>query len=323
MRALASHPSARGLLDDAAVMDWPLGLQLVATHDMLVEGVHYTPDCPPADVAWKLLAVNLSDLAAMGARPEGVLLGMAFSAGIAGGWADAFSRGLARALEAYAVPLLGGDTVSGAGRMVLALTALGSVPPGDALGRVGACEGDDLWVSGTIGDAGVGLAVATGLAFEGAKEGEWRQHALRRYRRPTPRIELGLRLRGVAGAALDVSDGLALDAARLADANGLCAELQLDAVPLSSFMPDGLADRLRYVAAGDDYELLFAASPAQRETIHEVAVSARTPVTRIGSLLRVPEDTPLIARIRLLDASGLPIEAPQLGYEHRWTEPSV
>jgi len=316
MRALATHPSARSLMDDAAVVEWPLGLNLVATHDMLVEGVHYTRACPPGDVAWKLLAVNLSDLAAMGARPVGVLLGVAFSADIPADWAEMFSSGLGRALEAFSVPLLGGDTVSGAGNMVLALTALGSVPPGEALGRAGASVGDDLWVSGTIGDAGVGLAVATGAPCEGLFEGEWQRPALRRYRLPTPRLALGLGLRGLASAAMDVSDGLALDAARLAAASGLCAEILLDAVPLSPFMPRSPADRLRHVSAGDDYELLFAAHPSRREAIEQQAVRARTAVSRIGRLVDAPSAVSPVARVRMLEAAGRSLDLPRLGYEH-------
>ena len=310
MRGLARHPAARGLLDDAAVLDWPLGLQMVATHDLLVEDVHYTAGCPASDVAWKLLAVNLSDLAAMGARPVGVLLGVAFGARQQDSWADGFAAGLARALEVFQVPLLGGDTVRGADRCVLSLTALGSVPAGAALGRAGAGEGDDLWVSGTIGDAGMGLAVALGQS--GANP-----QALKRYRRPTPRLALGLALRGLASAAMDVSDGLALDAARLAHASGLAAEIILADIPLSDFAPASEPDRLRHATAGDDYELLVAATPAQRSAIEAAASSAHIAVARIGRLVHSPLLAPVSARIRLVGSSGQSLVPATLGYEHR------
>ena len=155
LRALATHPAARGLLDDAAVLEIG-GRSLVLTHDMLVEGVHYRADDPPADVAWKLLAVNLSDLAAKGARPVGVLLG--YSLGEVE-WDQAFVAGLGTALAAFDLPLLGGDTVRGIGPRTLALTALGEAD-GPVPSRAGGQAGDHLWVSGTIGDAGAGLAPA-------------------------------------------------------------------------------------------------------------------------------------------------------------------
>ncbi len=312
MRALATHKAARGLLDDAAVLDWPLGLQLVATHDMLVEGVHYTADCPATDVAWKLLAVNLSDLAAMGAKPVGVLLGAAIGSSRPVDWPDAFATGLGRALEAFAVPMLGGDTVRGGVQTVLALTALGSVPAGSALSRGGASAGDDLWVSGTIGDAGLGLAVANGAGLP-ADAG---RKALRRYRGPTPRLALGQALRGLATAAMDVSDGLALDAARLAHASGAAAEIRLADVPLSDFAPGSEADRLAHVSAGDDYELLFAAPAERRDAILAAASQAKTQVTRIGQLSPASPGAAIAQSVRLIGFSGERLQPARLGYEH-------
>ena len=312
MRALATHPAARGLLDDAAVLDWPTGLQLVATHDLLVEGVHYTAGCPASDVAWKLLAVNLSDLAAMGARPVGVLLGVALSGNQPAQWADSFATGLGRALETFAVPLLGGDTVRSGAQTVLSLTALGSVPPGAALARMGAGAGDDLWVSGTIGDAGIGLAAANGVTMDARMARE----ALKRYRRPVPRLALGVALRGIATAAMDVSDGLALDAARLAHAARLIAEIALGAIPLSNFAPAGEIDRLRHATAGDDYELLFAAPPSRRDSVQAAAVAAKTPVARIGRLLAAVSGTAVAQSVQLVTASGKAVVPARLGYQH-------
>src|SRR3546814_158382 len=160
LQALAVHPAARGLNDDAAVLTPPIGRDLVLTHDVLVEGVHYLADDPAGDVAWKLLAVNLSDLAGKGAEPLGVLLGFTLAGDAE--WDRAFVDGLRRALSHFGVPLLGGDTVSTAGPRVLGLTAIGQVAPGAAPSRTAARPGDDLWVSGAIGDAGLGLRIALG-----------------------------------------------------------------------------------------------------------------------------------------------------------------
>jgi thiamine-monophosphate kinase len=300
LKQLATHPAARGLADDAAVLGWPLGQELVATHDMLAEGVHFTPHCPPADIGWKLVAVNLSDLAAMGARPVGVLMGAGIGAGRDPGWAAALVEGIAQALARFEVPLLGGDTIRTPGGTILALTALGQVPPGLALGRAGAAAGDELWVSGTVGDAGLGLRVAQGEAV-----GAHYALLLRRYRRPVPRLALGLALRGVASAALDVSDGLLIDAARLAEASGLAAQLRSADVPISVEALDSGVPVEALATSGDDYELLFAAPPEAREAVQTAAARARTPVACIGSLV--------VGQGLTLDGAV----PARLGYQHR------
>lgn len=239
----ATHPAARGLTDDAAVL--PLGSRdLVLTHDMIVESVHFLPDDPAADVAWKLVAVNLSDLAAKGAQPLGVLLG--FALGDAA-WDSDFADGLEAALTHFGVPLLGGDTVSGRGPRQLGLTAIGDTPPGGAPARGGAQPGDTLYVTGRIGAAGLGLAIARGT---GAGPDAW----LAAYRRPVPRLAEGRMLAPMVHAMADVSDGLLIDAARMARASGLAIEIDLDTVPLA----DPAGDRMAQVTAGDDYELLCA-----------------------------------------------------------------
>ena len=252
LRAIADHPAARGLADDAAVL--PLGdRDLVLTHDMLVEGIHYLPDDPPADVAWKLVAVNLSDLAAKGARPVGALMG--YMLGPDPAWDAAFADGLAAVLARFDCPLLGGDTVqAGDGARALGLTAIGSVAPGQAPSRAGAQAGDALWVTGVIGAAGLGLALAVAGAQEPAV-------LLAAYRRPRPRLAEGQALARHVHAMADVSDGLLIDAARMAQASGLAVAIRLDAVPLAPDTPTARADRLRAVTAGDDYELLFAVPP--------------------------------------------------------------
>ncbi len=275
LRDALPDPAARGFADDAAVLSWPLGLDLVATHDMLAEDVHFTPACPAADIGWKLVAVNLSDLAAMGAKPVALLLGAGIGAGRDPGWAGALLAGIRQAIERFGGALVGGDTIRSGPASVLALTAIGSVPPGRALGRAGARPGEDLWVSGTIGDAGLGLEVALGRRAANPR-------LLKRYRRPTPRLALGLALRGLASACLDVSDGLLLDAARLAEASGVALEILSARIPLSEDARSSDVPVTDLAAMGDDYELLFAAPASARPRIEAAARAAATPVARIG-----------------------------------------
>ncbi len=296
LRALATHPAARGLADDAAVLEIA-GRTLVLTHDLLVEGVHYLPDDPPADVAWKLVAVNLSDLAAKGARPIGVLLG--YSLGEEA-WDSAFVAGLDTALGAFGIPLLGGDTVRGSGARTLALTAIGEAT-GPVPSRSGGRAGDHLWVSGTIGDAGPGLRGVSDALVE-------------RYRNPRPRLEAGGRLAPLVSAMMDVSDGLLIDASRLAEASGVAVEIDLALVPLSeaylAALGEGREARLAAVTAGDDYELLFAAGAERAAEILALQDELGLPLSRIGILTDG-------AGLRLIEAGeALPLP-PRLGWEHR------
>ena len=290
LRPLATHPAARGLMDDAAVFG-----DLVFTHDMLVEGVHFLADDPPADVAWKLLAVNLSDLAAKGAVPVGVLLGYPLSDEI---WDRAFVEGLSAALAHFDVPLLGGDTVRGP--RVLSLTAIGrsAIAPS----RSGAQAGDALYVTGVIGRAGLGLDIAKQNRSAEPVEGRSTRTALRQaqvcgyltaYRRPTVRLAEGQALAPIVHAMMDVSDGLLIDARRMASASNLALRIDLDAVP-------HVGEIMTAMTAGDDYELLFAAAP---DLLLPVAA------TRIGLFA---EGTGL----SLHNSIGL-VDLPQrLGYTH-------
>jgi thiamine-monophosphate kinase len=294
LRALATHPAARGLGDDAAVLEIG-GETLVLTHDMIVEGVHYLPGDPPADVAWKLVAVNLSDLAAKGARPIGVLLG--FTLGDEA-WDRAFAEGLASALAAFGIPLLGGDTVSAPVR-VLGLTAIGRAT-GPVPSRSGARPGDLLWVSGTIGDAGAGLKALRDEPGGAAA-------LIERYRNPRPRLEAGERLAPLVQAMMDVSDGLLIDAARMAAASACGAEIELDSIPLSEPF---CGTRLEAATAGDDYELLFAAAPDQAARLLALGEEIGLPLSRIGRFAAG-------AGLTLTEA-GAPVPLPpRLGYEHR------
>jgi thiamine-monophosphate kinase len=293
---LATSAAARGLADDAAVFSPAIGRDLVFSHDILASGVHYLPGDNPSDVAWKLLAVNLSDLAAMGARPVGVLLGLGLSAAEDDAWLTAFTAGLARAMERWGVALWGGDTVSGLAAAVLGLTAIGQVEPGTALSRSGAKPGDGLWVSGTIGDAGLGLAIAKG---EAAPD----KFLLNRYRRPEPRLVLGQALVGVASAAMDVSDGLLIDAERLAAASGVAVTVELAALPVSAAAAARVvrddAGLSWLASAGDDYELLFTLPPGV-----EVAGATRVGVVGEGAGLRV------------VGLDGGMVVSGRLGWEH-------
>ena len=308
LKGIATDPAARGLLDDAALFVPPAGRHLVLTHDMLVEGVHYLPTDPPQDVAWKLVAVNLSDLAGKGARPEGLLLG--YMLGPDRAWDAAFVDGLAAVTRAFDVPLLGGDTVGrGRAARALGLTAIGSVLPGGAPARVGARAGDALWVTGTIGDAGAGLALALAGQAEPAA-------LLAAYRRPWPRVREGQMLVRHATASADISDGLLIDAARLATASGCAVTIAIDTVPLSPALVtwggDDQAARLTAATAGDDYELLLAVPPARRDALLADAAAAGIAIRQVGGCSAG-------SGLRLTDA-GYDIRMPdRLGYQHNAT----
>lgn len=246
LRALAHNPAARGLLDDTAVLQVG-GETLVLTHDVMVEGVHFLSSQERSDVAWKLVASNLSDLAAKGARPIGVLLGY-----MLGEDGDGFSAGLAQALEHYGVPLLGGDTVAGGPPQTLGLTALGLATHTPVPSRSGIRPGDTLWVTGQLGAAMMGLEALQ--AGAGGSEA---------YRRPRARLGEGQALAPVVTAMMDVSDGLLLDAWRLAEASQVTLAIDSAAAPVAA--PESRRmDALRW---GDDYELLFSLPAGARPPV--------------------------------------------------------
>lgn len=287
LRTLPLHPAARGLLDDAALID---AGTLVVTTDTLVEGVHFLTTDPAADIAWKLVAVNLSDLAAKGAKVEGILLNYPLTGDDV--WDRDFLAGLAQVLTTFDAKLIGGDTVSlpTHAPRVLTVTALGSDAAAPA--RTGAKAGDALWVTGTIGDAGAGLASASGKSGPAA--------LLAAYRRPVPRLADGRLLAPLVHAMSDVSDGLLIDAARMASASGLAVAIDLAAVPLSDAYRAAGGDPLTAATAGDDYQLLFAAPPGFRPPVAATHVGAFAP----GSGLT-------------LHSGGVPVPLPnRLGFEH-------
>jgi thiamine-monophosphate kinase len=281
LRSIATSPAARGLTDDAAVIDFG-GESLILTHDMLVEGVHVLPGQDPADIAWKLIAVNLSDLAAKGATPIGVLLGHSL------GENDArFITGLREGLTRYGVPLLGGDTVAAEGPRSWSLTAIGSATYRPVPSRVGAKPGDQLFVTGPLG--------AAMLGFEALRDGTGADSNA--YRRPCPRLAEGQALAPLVTAMMDISDGLLLDAWRMATASDVTIELESAAVRVGH--PDRRDECLRW---GDDYELLFTA-PA--------GVALPIPAHRIGVVVQAVSGAPL-------GLDGLLLGDPRgLGYQHR------
>ena len=306
LRAIATHPAARGLRDDAAVLDLG-GRALVLTHDMLVEGVHFLADDAPGAVAWKLVAVNMSDLAAKGATPLGVLLGAGLARGDA--WDAAFADGLAAALRHFGGALLGGDTVAmpAGGPVTLGLTAIGLAPPCGAPPRSGAQVGDELWVSGTIGDAGLGLLMRQGRLSGGPGS------LADAYTHPQPDLALGQRLAPLVSAMADVSDGLLLDSQRIAEASGVAITIALDAVPLSDawrlVRGDGIADRLAAAAMGDDYRLVFTARPGSADAIVAAGASSGATLSQLG---QCSAGAGLV-----LTHAGAPVSLPErLGYLH-------
>jgi thiamine-monophosphate kinase len=299
LRRIATAPEARGLLDDVALVEG-----LVVTHDSIAEGVHFLADDPPASVGWKLVAVNLSDLAAKGATPAGALLSLTIAG--RGDWEEEFLNGIEAACESYGLPLVGGDTIAlpSAGPRVLGMTVLGRagirVPD-----RAGGSPGDMLWLVGTLGDGAAGLAQlrddrdATGVLVD-------------IYRRPIPQLDAGRALAPHAQAMMDVSDGLLLDAQRMAEASGCAITIELDRLPLSSaFVGErgqDLKARLFAATGGDDYALL-AALPAEFDPA-TLSLPKGTRISRIGAL--AAGGTSLS-----LTSGGVPVELPErLGFEH-------
>jgi thiamine-monophosphate kinase len=305
LRRIATHPAARDLLDDVAVLDG-----LVITHDSIAEGIHFFPFDPPASVGWKLVAVNLSDLAAKGATPVGALLSLTLAG--ENEWESHFLNGIEAACESYGLPLIGGDTIAlptGAPR-VLGLTAIGrageSVPH-----RGGANAGDALWLVGTLGDSAAGLAQ---LRDDRNATG----HLVDIYRRPVPQLGAGHSLAPHAHAMMDVSDGLLLDTLRLGEASRCTAVIDLDRVPLSSefIAVRGGSPEARLFAAtgGDDYALLGAFAPEfDPSTLN---LPKGTTITAVGSLETGDPGIRLVS-------DGRPIELPEtLGHEHRQPAPA-
>ncbi|MFW5832794.1 MAG: thiamine-phosphate kinase [Pseudomonadota bacterium] len=306
---LATDPAALGLTDDAAVLPASPD-DLVIAKDALVEGVHFLATDPPAGLAKKALRVNLSDLAAMGARPRGYLLALVRPGHIDDAWLEAFVQGLAEDQAAFGLALLGGDTVKTPGPLMLSVTILGHVAPGTALTRGGARPGDDVWVSGTLGDAALGLQVLQGAWSP--PDADDAAYLVDRYREPRPRLALGQALHGLATACQDVSDGLLQDLGHIAATSGVAITVDAPAVPMSEAAadaPDALAQAL---GGGDDYELVFTAPPDGRFRVQAIGRAQSLKLTRIGRVERG-------AGVAILDADGRPLELTRRGWSHGWS----
>ncbi len=308
---LAADEGAFGLKDDAAVL-----APYVVTKDLLVEGVHFLSKDPLDLVAKKALRVNLSDLAAKGAKPAGYLLGCVWPAGVKEEAIADFARGLAEDQELFRVALLGGDTTAHEAKgapLTISVTMLGAPSSAGVIRRNGAQLGDDVYVTGAIGDAGLGLRALKGEIRPAAPA---KKYLVERFRLPTPRLAAGGALAGLASAAIDVSDGLLADAGHIAETSGAAIEIAAEKIPLSPAARTWLDAQDERGAAiadlaslGDDYEILFTAPQARRRSIEMAGQVTKTPIVRIGTVTRG-------AGPKLIGEGGKPIAAPRRGWDH-------
>ncbi|CAN7629102.1 thiamine-phosphate kinase [Acidovorax sp. Leaf78] len=302
-----------GVGDDCALLAPAPGMQLAISSDMLVEGRHFFADVDPEALGHKALAVNLSDLAACGARPLAFTLALSLPR-VDEPWLAGFSRGMWKLADAHGCELVGGDTTQGP--LNICITVFGEVPPRQALLRSGARPGDDLYVSGTLGDARLALEALLGHITLPA---DVLARARQRLERPTPRVALGLQLRGVASSAMDLSDGLVGDVSHILKASGVGAVIDVDVttnlIAASAYLSSGRghfdAELMRrcVLSGGDDYELAFTAPPAQRGAVAAAAAASGTAVTRIGSVVAEPG-------LRLVDGQGQPVENRYASFDH-------
>lgn len=301
-----------GVGDDCALIRPRPGHVLAISVDMLVEGRHFFKDTDPEALGHKTLAVNLSDLAAMGATPRWATLALALPK-VDTKWLAAFSRGFMRLARAHDVDLIGGDTTRGP--LNLCVQIMGEVPLGKALRRDGARVGDDVWVSGTLGDAALAVAVQNRERSFTLTRTQ-RISALRRLDKPTPRVALGTALRGVARSAIDISDGLLADLGHICERSRVSAVIELEALPMSTLMRVAARHaqgRRALLAGGDDYELCFTAPATRRTDVMRAGSRSRVAVTRIGRIIRAPAGAVGVA---VVDCEGVPLSVAQRGFDH-------
>ncbi len=286
-RPLAGDPGALSLTDDAAVYQPPHGEEVVLKADLVAEGIHFFADDPPRSIASKALRVNISDLAAKGAVPVGYLLSLALKPDWTEDWIAGFAAGLAADQERFGVTLFGGDTSRASGGTVVSIAALGRIPTGTIVRRNGARPGDAVFVSGTLGDAALGLRIRLGT-IDAMPAGAAADHLLDRFLHPQPRVALAPVIRAFATASMDVSDGLAGDLGHICRQSGVGAEIDAAAVPLSAGAralvaadPSALTTVL---TGGDDYEILATVPVAKADAFSHAAAEAGVPVTRIGTI---------------------------------------
>lgn len=302
----ATPGAVLGVGDDCALLAPTPGMQLAVSSDMLLEGRHFSPQDSPAGLGHKSLAVNLSDLAAMGATPRWATLAIALP-DENDAWLTAFARGFFRMADMHAIELVGGDTTRGA--LTISITVMGEVPPRQALRRDGAQVGDDIWVSGVIGSAALALAYRQGRLFmeqiDAAK-------VLPALYLPTPRIGLGMALRGLASSAIDISDGLLGDLGHILERSRVGATLEFSALPTlpvaQAYLHEAVA-RECVLAGGDDYELCFTAPASRHDAVLAAAASASVAVTRIGHIHAG-------SGLTVIDVNGQPVHIDKTGYDH-------
>lgn len=315
-KPLATHPGALGLTDDAAFFSPPEGHEVVLKTDAVIGGVHFLPDDPPDVVARKALRVNLSDLAAKGAKPAGFLLSLAITTAEDDAWLEGFAAGLRADAAQYECPLFGGDTDRTPGPVTIAVFAIGTLPRGTMVRRAGAQAGDVVVVTGTIGDAALGLM----LRRDPALAARWnlaatdREHLLARYRLPQPRVGAAAALRAHASAAMDISDGLAGDLAKLCRVSGVSAQIGAERVPLSAGAKAALhaepSALETILTGGDDYEVVAALAPEKLAPFRAAAGKAGIDVTEIGRV-EAGREPP-----RFLDRSGKALTFPRPSFSH-------
>jgi thiamine-monophosphate kinase len=310
-------PGAFNLKDDVAAFDVGAGFEAVITVDTVIESVHFLPDDPPDLVARKALRVNLSDLAAKGAAPVGFLQALSLNTAVTDAYLEDYAKGLAADVEAFKIPLLGGDTTSGPGPLAVSITAIGSVAKGKMIPRGGARAGDLLCVTGTIGDAALGLNLLRGKLKVASRANA--AHLVARYRLPEPRLTAGAALAGKASACLDVSDGLVADIGHICAVSGVAAIIERDKIPLSSAARAAVTLEPEYwpriFGGGDDYELAFTLPEAHAAALERFAEEAKVPMTVIGRIVG-PGDAKL-GSVTVLDGAGEPVDVPVGGYLHR------
>jgi thiamine-monophosphate kinase len=310
-KPLATDPGALGLSDDAAFITPPPGCDLVLKTDAIVGGVHFFPDDPPGQLARKALRVNLSDLAAKGARPLGYLLSLILPDEVSESWLASFAAGLQADAETYGCPLFGGDTDRTPGPLTISIAMFGAVPVGTMLQRAGARPGDRIMVTGTIGDAALGVQLRRGAAWKVSLEA--REHLLSRYLLPQPRNAIAEAVRTHASAAMDVSDGLAGDLTKLCAVSGVAGTVEAAKVPLSDAARGALATEPSLIetilAGGDDYEILCAVSPDKVAVFCAAAAAVNVPLTEIGAISQGEG-------VRFIDAERKPMILTRLSYSH-------
>lgn len=311
----AGFPGALGLKDDCAVLAPAPGMELVLKTDPVVAGVHFFADDDPADIGWKALAVNVSDLAAKGATPRIYLMALSLPEAPERAWMAKFAGGLGEAQRAFGIHLAGGDTDRTPGHFSIGVTVVGEVPAGRMVRRAAARVGQAIYVSGTLGESALGLALRTDAALAGrlGLTSDEAARAIRRYLRPEPRLGLAPALLDHAAAAMDLSDGLLKDLGRMCRASGVGARVEASALPLSSAMRRAIeAEPSRIAAAiasGDDYEILETVEVSKCPAFEAAARSAGVAVTRIGEITAAPD-------VHVLDADGAPILPPRSGWDH-------